>query len=51
MLCRSCASDSQKAFGSEISIHFPRRKRLDRTAVPLFPRLGVYRQSSLGQNR
>jgi hypothetical protein len=41
MPCRSCASESQKTFGSEISIHFPGRKGLDRTAVLVFPKLVV----------
>lgn len=41
MPCRSCASESQKTVGSEISIHFPGRKGLDRTAVLVFPKLVV----------
>ncbi len=41
MPCRSCASENQKEFGSEISIHFPGRKGLDRTAVLVFPRLVI----------
>jgi hypothetical protein len=41
MPCRSCASVNQKEFGSEISIHFPNWKGLDKPTVLVFPRLVV----------
>lgn len=39
MSCRSCASENQKEFGSELNIHFPGRKGLDQATVLVFPRL------------
>jgi len=41
MSCRSCASENQKEFGSEISIHFPGLKGLDNATVLVFPRLVI----------
>ena len=41
MSCRSCTSEKQKEFGSEISIHFPGLKGLDKGTVLVFPRLVV----------
>jgi hypothetical protein len=41
MSCRSCASEKQKEFGSEISIHFPGLEGLDKATVLVFPRLVV----------
>ena len=41
MSCRSCTSENQKEFGSEINIHFPGRQGLDKAAVLVFPELVV----------
>jgi hypothetical protein len=39
--CKSCASDKQSKFKSEIAIHFPGLKGLDRPIVWVFPELWV----------
>jgi hypothetical protein len=39
MSCRSCGSNSQKEFGSEIIIHHPGLKNLDQPTVMTFPKL------------
>jgi hypothetical protein len=41
MACRSCGSDNQTNFDSEINIHFPGLKNLDRPSVFVFPKLLV----------
>ena len=41
MSCRLCQSKSQSRFGSEINIHFPGLKGLDRPNVMVFPQLVV----------
>ena len=41
MSCRSCASNSQKEFGSEIIIHFSGLKNLDEPTVMVFPKITV----------
>jgi len=41
MACRSCGSENQTEFGTEINIHFPGRKGLDKPAVLVFPKLVV----------
>ena len=41
MACRSCGSDNQTKFTSEINIHFPGLKNLDRPTVWVFPKLVV----------
>jgi hypothetical protein len=39
--CRSCASSSQKEFGSEIIIHYPGLKNLDKPTVMVFRKIAV----------
>jgi hypothetical protein len=39
--CRSCASSSQKEFGSEIIIHFSGLKNVDKPTVMVFPQIMV----------
>ena len=41
MSCIACASEKQIELGAEINIHFPGRKGLDKSAVLVFPKLGV----------
>ena len=41
MPCRSCQSENQRKFGSEISIHFPGLKGLKKPTVWVFPKLVV----------
>jgi hypothetical protein len=41
MLCRSCASNIQQDFGSEIIIHHPGLKNLDKPTVMVFPKIAV----------
>ena len=41
MSCRSCSSNSQKEFGSEIIIHHPGLKNLDQPTVMVFPKIAV----------
>jgi hypothetical protein len=41
MACKSCGSENQTEFGTEINIHFPGRKGLDKPAVLVFPKLVV----------
>jgi hypothetical protein len=36
MACRSCESKNQTQFDSEINIHFPGLKNLDKSAVLIF---------------
>jgi hypothetical protein len=40
-MCRSCGSNNQAEFGSEINIHFPHLKDLDSPALLVFPRIVV----------
>lgn len=39
MSCRSCQSENQHKFGSEINIHFSGLKALDKPTVWVFPKL------------
>jgi hypothetical protein len=39
--CTSCGSEKQKKFGSEIIIHFPGLKGLDKPTFFVFPMLAV----------
>ena len=41
MSCRGCQSENQRNFGSEICIHFPGLKGLDKPIVMVFPQLVV----------
>jgi hypothetical protein len=40
-MCRSCSSNSQTQFGSEIMIHFSGLNNLDKPPVMVFPRIVV----------
>jgi hypothetical protein len=39
MQCKACGSHKQAEFNSEINVHFPRLKNLDKPAVFVFPKL------------
>ena len=41
MICKSCSSENQRRFTSEINIHFPGLKNLDKPPVFVFPKLLV----------
>jgi hypothetical protein len=41
MSCRACQSENQKTFPTEMNIHFPGLKNLDRPAVWVFTKLLV----------
>jgi hypothetical protein len=41
MSCRSCWSNSQTQFGSEIIIHFSGLKNVDKPTVMVFPQIMV----------
>lgn len=41
MTRRSCHSENQSKFGSEINIHFPGLKGLDKPTVMIFPQIAV----------
>jgi hypothetical protein len=41
MSCRSCASNIQQDYGSEIIIHHPGLKNLDKPTVMVFPKIAV----------
>jgi hypothetical protein len=41
MSCRSCSSNNQTEFGSEIIIHFSGLKNLDEPTVMVFPKIAV----------
>ena len=41
MICKRCASDSQRSFNGEIAIHFPGLNGLDKPIVWVFPNLAV----------
>ena len=41
MPCRTCQSEKQRSYDSEIAIHFPGLKNLSKPAVFVFPRLLV----------
>lgn len=41
MNCRSCTSENQRTFDSEINVHFPGLKNLDKPSVFAFPTLVV----------
>jgi len=41
MICKGCHSYNQSAFNSEIAIHFPGLKGLDKPIVFVFPKLVV----------
>lgn len=39
MTCKACTSENQRKFSSEICVHFPGLKNLDKPAVMVFPKL------------
>jgi hypothetical protein len=41
MSCKSCQSQNQHNFASEVAIHFPRLKGLDKSIVWTFPKLAI----------
>jgi hypothetical protein len=41
MSCRSCSSNNQTEFGSEIIIHFSGLNNLDKPTVMVFPKIEV----------
>jgi hypothetical protein len=41
MTCKSCSSENQRKFDSEISVHFHGLKNLDKPPVFVFPKLVV----------
>lgn len=41
MTCKSCTSDNQQRFSSEINIHFPGLQNLDKPTVFVFPKVLV----------
>jgi hypothetical protein len=41
MSCKSCSSNSQAQFGSEIMIHFSGLVNLNKPAVMVFPKIAV----------
>jgi hypothetical protein len=41
MICKRCASDSQRSFNGEVAIHFPGLNGLDKPIVWAFPKLAV----------
>jgi hypothetical protein len=41
MSCRSCSSNNQTEFGSEIIIHFSGLKNLDKPTIMVFPKIMV----------
>ena len=38
MVCKQCSSDNQSSFTSEVAIHFPGLKGLDKPVVWVFPK-------------
>jgi hypothetical protein len=47
--CKSCQSDNQRTFDSEIAIHFPGLKGLNKPVVWVFPRISVCIDCGLAQ--
>jgi hypothetical protein len=41
MVCKQCSSDRQSSFTSEVAIHFPGLKGLEKPVVWVFPKLVV----------
>lgn len=41
MACKSCGSDRQREFNSEIAIHFRGMEGLNKPVVPIFPKVTV----------
>jgi hypothetical protein len=41
MFCKSCGSERQRNFNSEVAIHFPGFDGLDKPVVLVFPRVTV----------
>ena len=41
MVCKQCSSDNQRPFTSEVAVHFPGLKGLDKPIVWVFPKLLV----------
>jgi hypothetical protein len=41
MSCRSCRSENQTEFASEICVHHPGLEKVDKPAVMLFPKLRI----------
>jgi hypothetical protein len=41
MVCKQCSSDNQRPFTSEVAVHFPGLKGLDKPIVWVFPKLVV----------
>jgi len=49
MTCKSCSSENQRRFSSEIIIHFSGLKNLDKPAVFAFPKLLVCLECGFGE--
>ena len=41
MVCKQCSSDNQRPFTSEVAVHFPGLKGLDKPIVWVYPKLLV----------
>lgn len=41
MVCKQCSSDNRSSFTSEVAIHFPGLKGLEKPIVWVFPKLAV----------
>jgi hypothetical protein len=41
MACLSCGSEKQTDFSAEMIIHFPGREGIDKSVIPVFPKLSV----------
>jgi hypothetical protein len=48
MSCKSCQSQNQREFNSEIAIHFPGLKGLDKPIVWVYPKLALCLDASRG---
>jgi hypothetical protein len=41
MACNKCSSENQSTFNSEVAVHFPGLKGLDKPIVWVFPKLAI----------